>query len=86
MPKDDKGNKHKGSSLDSFLEEEGTLAEFQAQAIKEVISWQLTERQTDDTGNNHDQEGERMKGPVEQRRSGEFAGRQKEEFAGAGED
>jgi len=36
-------NKHKGSSLDSFLEEEGTLAEFQAQAIKEVIAWQLGE-------------------------------------------
>lgn len=36
-------NKHRGSSLDSFLEEEGTLAEFQAQAIKEVISWQLGE-------------------------------------------
>lgn len=36
-------NKHKGSSLDSFLEEEGTLAEFQGQAIKEVIAWQLGE-------------------------------------------
>lgn len=34
-------NTHKGSSLDSFLEEEGVLAEFQAQAIKEVIAWQL---------------------------------------------
>ncbi|RJF86941.1 Fis family transcriptional regulator [Oleomonas cavernae] len=36
-------NKHKGSSLDSFLEEEGVLGEFQAQAIKEVIAWQLAE-------------------------------------------
>ncbi|HEV2818253.1 MAG TPA: helix-turn-helix transcriptional regulator [Allosphingosinicella sp.] len=36
-------NKHKGSSLDRFLEEEGTLAEFQGQAIKEVIAWQLGE-------------------------------------------
>ncbi len=36
-------NKHRGSSLDSFLEEEGVLAEFQAQAIKEVIAWQLGE-------------------------------------------
>jgi antitoxin HicB len=36
-------NKHEGSSLDSFLEEEGTLAEFQGQAIKEVIAWQLGE-------------------------------------------
>lgn len=42
MPQD-KGNKHMGSSLDSFLEEEGVLAEFQAQAIKEVIAWQLGE-------------------------------------------
>lgn len=36
-------NKHQGSSLDSFLEEEGLLADAQAQAIKEVIAWQLTE-------------------------------------------
>jgi len=36
-------NKHKGSSLDSFLDEEGTLGAFQAQAIKEVIAWQLGE-------------------------------------------
>jgi plasmid maintenance system antidote protein VapI len=32
-----------GSSLDDFLEEEGVLTEFQAQAIKEVIAWQLGE-------------------------------------------
>lgn len=36
-------NKHKGSSLDSFLAEEGVLGEFQAKAIKEVIAWQLGE-------------------------------------------
>jgi hypothetical protein len=36
-------NKHKGSSLDSFLDEEGVLGEFQGQAIKEVIAWQLGE-------------------------------------------
>lgn len=36
-------NRHRGSTLDSFLEEEGVLAEFQAKAIKEVIAWQLTE-------------------------------------------
>lgn len=36
-------NKHRGPALDSFLEEEGVLAEFQAQAIKEVIAWQLAE-------------------------------------------
>ena len=34
-------NKHKGSSIDDFLKEEGVLEEFQAQAIKEVIAWQL---------------------------------------------
>lgn len=36
-------NRHKGSTLDSFLEQEGVLAEFQARAIKEVIAWQLAE-------------------------------------------
>ena len=40
-------NKHRGSTLDSFLEEEGVLAEFQAKAIKEVIAWQLTEAMKD---------------------------------------
>ena len=34
-------NKHEGPTLESFLEEQGTLAEFQAKAIKEVIAWQL---------------------------------------------
>ena len=36
-------NRHRGSSLDDFLEEEGVLPEFQARAIKEVIAWQLAE-------------------------------------------
>ncbi len=36
-----KPNSRRGSSLDSFLEEEGVKDEFQAQAIKEVIAWQL---------------------------------------------
>ena len=36
-------NKHRGSTLDSFLEEEGVLGEFQAKAIKEVIAWRLAE-------------------------------------------
>jgi predicted transcriptional regulator len=36
-------NKHRGSTLDSFLENEGVLAEFQAKAIKEVIAWQLAD-------------------------------------------
>lgn len=36
-------NVHRGSSLDSFLEADETLGEFQARAIKEVIAWQLSE-------------------------------------------
>ncbi|HEX8583016.1 MAG TPA: Fis family transcriptional regulator [Allosphingosinicella sp.] len=36
-------NKHRGSTLDSFLADEGVLEEFQAKAIKEVITWQLAE-------------------------------------------
>jgi antitoxin HicB len=36
-------NRHRGSTLDSFLAEEGVLEEFQARAIKEVIAWQLAE-------------------------------------------
>ena len=36
-------NKHRGDTLDNFLEERGNLAEFQARAIKEVITWQLAE-------------------------------------------
>jgi antitoxin HicB len=32
-----------GSSLDSFLEEEGLLEETRAVAIKEVIAWQIQE-------------------------------------------
>jgi hypothetical protein len=36
-----KPNKHRGSSIDHFLEAEGVLEEFQARAVKEVIAWQL---------------------------------------------
>ena len=36
-------NRHKGSSIDDFLKEEGVFQEFQARAIKEVIAWQLAE-------------------------------------------
>jgi len=32
-----------GSSLDDFLKEEGIFEEAQAQAIKEVVAWQLAE-------------------------------------------
>jgi antitoxin HicB len=35
--------KHMGSSLDEFLKEEGIFEEAQAQAIKEVVAWQLAE-------------------------------------------
>lgn len=34
---------HSGSTLDSFLEEEGILEEVEAVAIKRVIAWQLSE-------------------------------------------
>ncbi|HET9640322.1 MAG TPA: helix-turn-helix transcriptional regulator [Allosphingosinicella sp.] len=36
-------DRHKGSSLDDFLREEGVLEEFQNRAVKEVIVWQITE-------------------------------------------
>jgi antitoxin HicB len=36
-------NKHMGSSIDDFMKEEGIFEETQAQAIKEVIAWQLGE-------------------------------------------
>jgi hypothetical protein len=32
-----------GSSIDDFLQEEGILDESQAQAVKEVVAWQLAE-------------------------------------------
>lgn len=35
-------NPHVGSSFDDFLREEGTLDDFRAKAIKEVIAWQLS--------------------------------------------
>ena len=35
--------KHMGSSIDDFLKEEGIFEEMQAQAIKEVVAWQLGE-------------------------------------------
>lgn len=40
-------NNHRGAALDSFLEEQGVLGEFQARAIKEVIAWQLAEAMRD---------------------------------------
>jgi antitoxin HicB len=35
--------KHMGSSIDDFFKEEGIFEEAQAQAIKEVVAWQLAE-------------------------------------------
>jgi len=35
--------KHMGSSVDDYLKEEGIFEEAQAQAIKEVVAWQLAE-------------------------------------------
>ena len=34
-------NRHHGSNIDDFLEEEGVLEHFRAAAIKEVIAWQI---------------------------------------------
>ncbi len=33
--------KHMGSSIDDFLKGEGVFEETQAQAVKEVVAWQL---------------------------------------------
>jgi DNA-binding Xre family transcriptional regulator len=41
MTKKRKKNPRHGSSLDSFLKEEGVLEEFRAAAVKEVIAWQI---------------------------------------------
>ena len=35
--------KHMGSSIDDFLKEEDVFQQAQAQAIKEVVAWQLVE-------------------------------------------
>ena len=35
--------KHMGSSIDDFLKEEGIFEEAQAEAVKEVVAWQLAE-------------------------------------------
>jgi len=36
-------NKHMGSSIDDFVKEEGIFEEAQAQAVKELVAWQLDE-------------------------------------------
>ena len=35
--------KHMGSSIDDFLKDEGIFDEAQAQAVKEVVAWQLAQ-------------------------------------------
>lgn len=35
--------KNMGSSIDAFLKEEGIFEEAQAEAVKEVVAWQLAE-------------------------------------------
>jgi antitoxin HicB len=35
--------RHMGSSIDDFLKKEGIFEEAQAQAVKEVVAWQLSE-------------------------------------------
>ena len=34
---------HMGSSIDAFLKKEGIFEETQAQAVEEVVAWQLAE-------------------------------------------
>lgn len=34
---------HMGSGIDDFMKEEGIFEEAQAQAVKEVVAWQLAE-------------------------------------------
>jgi len=38
--------KHMGSSIDDFMKQEGIFEETQAQAVKEVVAWQLAEAMT----------------------------------------
>ena len=35
--------KHMGSSIDDFLKGEGVFEEAQAQAVKEIVAWQLAD-------------------------------------------
>jgi antitoxin HicB len=41
------GQQNIGSSIDDFMREEGIFEESQAQAVKEVIAWQLAEAMKD---------------------------------------
>lgn len=43
MTRKRKRRTHLGSSIDDFMKEEGVFEDAQAQAIKEVVAWQLDE-------------------------------------------
>src|SRR5882762_5542224 len=43
MRKRTPSNRHMGSGIDDFLKAEGIFEEAQAQAVKEVVAWQLAE-------------------------------------------
>ena len=43
MTRKRKQRNHLGSSIDDFMREEGIFEDAQAQAIKEVVAWQLDE-------------------------------------------
>lgn len=43
-------NRHKGSSIDDFLKEEGVFENYQARAIKEVMAWRFEREIKDQTG------------------------------------
>ena len=40
-------NPHEGSTLDSLLEADGTLAEVEAAAVKRVLAWQISQTMAD---------------------------------------
>lgn len=43
MRKISQNNPHRGSSFDSFLQDEGIYDEVNARAVKKVLAWQLAE-------------------------------------------
>ena len=45
-------NKHKGTTVDSFLEEEGILESIEAVAVKRVIAYELEKKMKKDHLNN----------------------------------
>jgi len=43
MPECERQNQEVSSCIDNFLKEEGMLDDAQAQAVKEIVAWLLTE-------------------------------------------